>query len=49
MLTDKERVEIAEVFDIYDLVEMLDLTIEEFIDVFDYLIVDCNEIMNKVT
>lgn len=48
MITNEERERIIDQFDIYDLVELLDISVGEFIDVFDFKIVECDEIMEKV-
>lgn len=48
LISNEERQRITDLFDIYDLLEELDISVEEFIDAFDYKIVECNEIMEKV-
>lgn len=48
MLSNEDRERIKDQFDIYDLVEVLDLPIDDFINAFDYLIVDNLEIMEKI-
>ena len=48
LLSNEERQRIVDLFDIYDLIELLDLDVEEFIDAFDFKIVECEEIMRKV-
>ena len=47
-LSSEDRERIKDLFDIYDLLEELDLTIDEFIDAFDYKISECSEIMNRI-
>ena len=42
MLTNEERELIKDRYDIYDLIEILDISVEEFIDAFDFKI-DENE------
>lgn len=48
MLTSEERELIKDNFDIYDLIEELDISIEEFIDAFDTLIEDNDNIMSRI-
>lgn len=47
-LSSEDRERIKDLFDIYDLLEELNLTIDEFIDAFDYKISECEEIMDKI-
>jgi hypothetical protein len=48
ILSNEERERIKDTHDIYDLIESLGLSVEEFIDAFDYLIADNEEIMEKI-
>lgn len=49
VLTNEDRERIKDQYDIYDLIEVLDLSIEEFIDVFDFKLIDCHEVMEKIS
>lgn len=49
MLTNEERERIKDQFTIYDLLEELDITMDDFIDHFDWLIEDTEEIMTRIT
>ena len=48
MLSNEDRERVKDNYDIYDLIEVLDLSVEEFIDAFDYLIYENKEIMEKI-
>ena len=47
-LSNTERQLILDMFDVYDLVEMLGLTAEELIDAFDFKVLDNVEIMEAI-
>lgn len=49
MLRNDEIERIKDNFDIYDLLEELDISIDEFIDAFDFKIVINHEIMNRIS
>lgn len=46
-LVDIER--LKEAYDVYDLLELLDLSIDDLIDAFDYKIIDSEEILERIT
>lgn len=48
LLSNEDRERIKDQYDIYDLIEVLDLSIEEFIDAFDFKLIDCPEVMEKI-
>lgn len=45
MLTSNERKQLAERFDVYDIVEALGLTAADLINAFDTQVEDCDELM----
>ena len=47
-LSSEERERIKDQFDIYDLLEELDVSVDEFIDAFDFKIVENAEIMARI-
>lgn len=47
-LSSEDRERIKDQFDIYDLLEELDVSVDEFIDAFDYKIVENDEIMSRI-
>jgi hypothetical protein len=48
MLSSEERQLLMDKFDVYDLVEALDLSSAEIIDAFDFKIVDNPELMESI-
>lgn len=48
MLSNEDRERIKDQFDIYDLIEVLDLSVEEFIDAFDFKLSECEEVLIKI-
>ena len=48
-LSSEDRERIKDQFDIYDLLEELDVSVDEFIDAFDYKIVENEEIMVRIS
>lgn len=47
-LSSEDRERIKDQFDIYDLLEELDVSVDEFIDAFDFKIVENAEIMSRI-
>lgn len=45
-MNDIERLQ--ENFDVYDLVEMLNLTVDDLIDAFDFKIIENEEILERI-
>ncbi len=48
LISNEERQRITDLFDIYDLLEELDISIDEFIDAFDFKIIESVSIMEKI-
>jgi sulfur carrier protein ThiS len=48
-LSSEDRERIKDQFDIYDLLEELDVSVDEFIDAFDFKIVENAEIMARIS
>lgn len=48
LLSVNEMERLRENFDVYDLVESLDLTVDDLIDAFDYKIVENEEILERI-
>ena len=48
-LSSEDRERIKDQFDIYDLLEELDVSVDEFIDAFDFKIVENAEIMSRIS
>lgn len=48
-LSSEDRERIKDQFDIYDLLEELDVSVDEFIDAFDFKIVENAEIMVRIS
>lgn len=48
-LSSEDRERIKDQFDIYDLLEELDVSVDEFIDAFDFKIVENVEIMSRIS
>lgn len=48
LLTTSEMERLRENFDVYDLVEMLNLSVNDLIDAFDYLIEENEEILDRI-
>lgn len=47
-MSSEDRERIKDQFDIYDLLEELDVSVDEFIDAFDFKIVENAEIMSRI-
>jgi len=47
-LSSEDRDLIKDHYDIYDLIELLDVSVEEFIDAFDFKILESEEILEKI-
>lgn len=48
LLSFNEMERLRENFDVYDLVEMLGLTVDDLIDAFDFKIVENGEILERI-
>jgi len=48
MLTNEERELVKDLYDIYDLIEILDISVDEFIDAFDFKIDENEAIREKL-
>jgi hypothetical protein len=48
MLTSNQREQLADRFDVYDLVETLGLTAADIINAFDTQVEDCDELMETI-
>ena len=48
LLSSEEYMHLVDQYDVYDLIEALDLNVQHIIDAFDYLIVENEEIMDKI-
>lgn len=48
MLTSNQREQLADRFDVYDIVEALGLTAADLINAFDTQVEDCDELMGAI-
>jgi len=48
MLTSNQREQLADRFDVYDIVEALGLTAADIINAFDTQVEDCDELMSAI-
>ena len=48
MLTSNQREQLADRFDVYDIVEALGLTAADLINAFDTQVEDCDELMGDI-